>query len=110
MSTMDLVRAGHIAAVQSAASGLPGVLETLAEARRVAGLPDQVRLMSDQTEAELRETLRGLRETQRQQFVNMYSQRDLDELAARLYGRLRGSLRRELLVDRERSGLLADFR
>jgi len=35
---------------------------------------------------------------------------DLDELAVRLYDRLRSQLRRELLVDRERAGLLTDFR
>jgi hypothetical protein len=35
---------------------------------------------------------------------------DLDELAARLYDRLRSRLRLELLVDRERAGMLTDFR
>ena len=35
---------------------------------------------------------------------------DLDELAVRIYDRLRTRLRRELLVDRERAGLLSDFR
>jgi len=35
---------------------------------------------------------------------------DLDELSARLYDRLRSRLRMELLVDRERAGLLTDFR
>ncbi|MDT4931372.1 MAG: hypothetical protein QOF92_4239 [Pseudonocardiales bacterium] len=35
---------------------------------------------------------------------------DLDELALRLYARLRSRLRRELLVDRERAGLLTDYR
>jgi hypothetical protein len=35
---------------------------------------------------------------------------DLDDLATRLYERLRSRLRRELLVDRERAGLLTDFR
>lgn len=34
----------------------------------------------------------------------------LDELATRLYDRLRSRLRTELLVDRERAGLLTDFR
>lgn len=34
----------------------------------------------------------------------------LDDLATRLYGRLRSRLRTELLVDRERSGMLTDFR
>jgi hypothetical protein len=34
----------------------------------------------------------------------------LDELAALLYPRLHRELRLELLVDRERSGLLSDFR
>jgi hypothetical protein len=35
---------------------------------------------------------------------------DLEELSARLYGRLRSRLRLELLVDRERSGRLTDYR
>jgi hypothetical protein len=35
---------------------------------------------------------------------------DLDELSDRLYNRLRRRLRTELLVDRERAGLLTDFR
>jgi hypothetical protein len=34
----------------------------------------------------------------------------LDELAARLYQRLRSRLRLELIVDRERAGRLTDFR
>ena len=35
---------------------------------------------------------------------------DLDELTDRIYGRMRRRLRMELLVDRERAGLLTDFR
>ncbi|HKC26938.1 MAG TPA: DUF4157 domain-containing protein, partial [Jatrophihabitans sp.] len=35
---------------------------------------------------------------------------DLDDLATRIFDRLRSRLRRELLVDRERAGLLTDFR
>ena len=38
------------------------------------------------------------------------SRLDLDELTDRLYDRLRSRLRMELLVDRERAGLLTDFR
>jgi hypothetical protein len=38
------------------------------------------------------------------------SRLDLDDLATRLYDRLRTRLRTELLVDRERAGLLTDFR
>ncbi|MDQ3786478.1 MAG: hypothetical protein M3422_04450, partial [Actinomycetota bacterium] len=38
------------------------------------------------------------------------SRLDLDELANRLYDRVRSRLRIELLVDRERAGLLTDFR
>jgi hypothetical protein len=37
-------------------------------------------------------------------------QLDLDELSSRLYDRLRSRMRVELLVDRERSGRLTDFR
>lgn len=35
---------------------------------------------------------------------------DLEQLAARLYDRLRNRIRLELLIDRERAGLLTDFR
>ncbi len=35
---------------------------------------------------------------------------DLEMLARRLYGRFRRDLRRELLIDRERAGVLADAR
>jgi len=35
---------------------------------------------------------------------------DLDDLARRVYGRVRTHLRSELLIDRERAGLLTDFR
>ncbi|MGA7989202.1 MAG: hypothetical protein WCB51_12475, partial [Candidatus Dormiibacterota bacterium] len=35
---------------------------------------------------------------------------DLDDLARRVYGQVRTQLRAELLIDRERAGLLTDFR
>ena len=35
--------------------------------------------------------------------------KELDELARRLYDRLRSRLRMELLIDRERSGTLSDL-
>jgi hypothetical protein len=35
---------------------------------------------------------------------------DLDDLARRVYGQVRTQLRSELLIDRERAGLLTDFR
>jgi hypothetical protein len=35
--------------------------------------------------------------------------KELDELARRLYDRLRSRLRQELLIDRERSGMLSDL-
>jgi hypothetical protein len=38
------------------------------------------------------------------------SDRDLDDLALKLYDRFRSRLRSELLVDRERAGLLTDLR
>jgi hypothetical protein len=34
----------------------------------------------------------------------------MDDLSNRLYDRIRTRLRQELLVDRERAGLLTDFR
>jgi hypothetical protein len=35
---------------------------------------------------------------------------DVDDLAGRIYPMIRSRLRMELLVDRERAGLLTDFR
>lgn len=40
----------------------------------------------------------------------MPNERDLDELAKRLYNRIRRQLRSELVVERERVGLIADLR
>lgn len=108
-SALASLRRGEPVVVRPAAQGLPGVVETLAEIQRAADAPRDVRLMSEETERELRESLRHLRETERA-FVRMTDGRQLDELARRLYERIRAILRNELLVDRERSGLLADFR
>jgi hypothetical protein len=38
------------------------------------------------------------------------TEKDMDELAGKLYDRIRGKLRTELLVDRERAGFLTDLR
>jgi hypothetical protein len=38
------------------------------------------------------------------------SDRELDDLAHQLYDRLRSRLRLELLIDRERAGLITDLR
>jgi hypothetical protein len=45
-----------------------------------------------------------------QRSVDMNDAGDIGELATKLYHPLRGLLRAELLVDRERAGLLTDFR
>jgi hypothetical protein len=45
-----------------------------------------------------------------QRSLNMNDAGDIGELATKLYHPLRGLLRAELLVDRERAGLLTDFR
>jgi hypothetical protein len=39
-----------------------------------------------------------------------HSDKELDDLARQLYDRLRSRLRMELLVDRERAGLITDLR
>jgi hypothetical protein len=57
--------------------------------------------------AELREQLTAVTD---QRPVGLDDPIALDELAARLYQRLRSRLRLELIVDRERAGLLTDFR
>jgi hypothetical protein len=46
----------------------------------------------------------------RQSISELFDNAQLDELATRLYDRVRSRLRTELLVDRERAGLLTDFR
>jgi hypothetical protein len=38
------------------------------------------------------------------------SESEMDELARKLYDRIRGKLKTELLVDRERAGFLTDLR
>jgi hypothetical protein len=38
------------------------------------------------------------------------SEKELDELARKLYDRIRYHLRSELLIDRERAGVLTDLR
>ena len=53
----------------------------------------------------------GLSASERDEQMNdMLDNIDVEALANRLYDRLRSQLRTELLVDRERAGLLADFR
>jgi len=42
--------------------------------------------------------------------MGRYRRPATEELAVKLYHRLRGLLRGELIVDRERAGLLTDFR
>jgi hypothetical protein len=48
--------------------------------------------------------------TAEQRLVDLDDTDAIDELAVRIYGSLRGRLQSELLVDRERSGSLMDFR
>jgi hypothetical protein len=52
----------------------------------------------------------GITNDGRQSISELFDNAQLDELATRLYDRLRSRLRTELLVDRERAGLLTDFR
>jgi len=65
----------------------------------LTGVRDQLSTM-EQELAELRQACARA--------FNPADRRSLDDLAARLYNRLRGRLRAELLVDRERAGTLAD--
>jgi hypothetical protein len=86
-----------------------------------------VRLQADENERQVQEAAQkaereeqrrkqqvkgeGLTADEREEQANQLLESvDIDELANRLYGRLRTRLRTELLVDRERAGLLADFR
>ncbi len=59
--------------------------------------------------AELRKTVARLENTVSTMDLKQPDPRELDDLANRVYRRVRGNLRRELLVDRERAGLLADL-
>jgi hypothetical protein len=68
--------------------------------------------------AELRDALAGLRQSVTELAdrrppapeTNLDDHATLDDLAGKLFGRIRSRLRRELLVDRERAGRLTDFR
>jgi hypothetical protein len=67
-----------------------------------AGVHDEI--------ADLKAHLAELAELADRRHVDLDDPVELDELATRLYGRLRSKLRLELIVDRERAGLLTDFR
>ncbi len=66
--------------------------------------------MISDTRGELAEMRERLTDLAGQRHVGLDDPSALDELAARLYQRLRSKLRLELIVDRERAGLLSDFR
>lgn len=74
---------------------------------------------SDDTQGidELREAIAGLRQSvdaladrPEPDTPDLDDHTTLDDLATKLFGRIRSRLRRELLVDRERAGRLTDFR
>jgi hypothetical protein len=70
-------------------------------------IPAQQEWVVDQELAERRDRLLALCA---QRPANLDNVLDMEELAVKLYHRLRGLLRGELIVDRERAGLLTDFR
>jgi hypothetical protein len=78
-------------------TGVPGVIGDA-----IAGLHDEI--------AELRTHAAELAELADGRHLDLDDPVELDELATSLYGRLRSKLRLELIVDRERAGLLTDFR
>ena len=105
------------AATGSAVSGLPAWHEdhSVAEVPSVTeeAVPEVVTgAIADAHTAiaELRTHAAELAELADRRHVDLDDPVDLDELATRLYGRLRSKLRLELIVDRERAGLLTDFR
>lgn len=61
-------------------------------------------------DTELRDAVGNLTASLERRLVDLDDARDLDDLAHVLYPRLRHQLRHELLIDRERSGSLMDFR
>lgn len=69
--------------------------------------PSQQAWVVDQELVERRDRLLALCA---QRPANLDNVLDMEELAVKLYHRLRGLLRGELIVDRERAGLLTDFR
>jgi hypothetical protein len=90
------------------ASGLASVTEeVLGPEVVVRGVVDEVTAGVHDAIAELRAHVAELAD---RRHVDLDDPVELDELATRLYGRLRSKLRLELIVDRERAGLLTDFR
>jgi hypothetical protein len=79
-------------------AGTTGAAPGTAAATLVAAHPGDHHTVGSQSQADDGDTLIDLDDI------------DMDDLAVRLYDRLRSRLRRELLVDRERAGLLTDFR
>jgi hypothetical protein len=61
-------------------------------------------------QAEIARLKEHLDEFDSRRLLDLDDQVELDELANRIYHRLRSRLRLELIVDRERAGLLTDFR
>jgi hypothetical protein len=103
-------------AIGSAASGLPGrhadhPVSDLASMTDEALVPEVV--VGEGTadvHDEIAELQVHVAELADRRHVDLDDPVELDELAARIYGRLRSKLRLELIVDRERAGLLTDFR
>lgn len=93
--TSQSAQAAPAAAGASSATSAPDAVAGAAAAGthpEIADLRDQVADLAGQRSADLDDPVH------------------MDELAAKLYRRLRARIRHELIVDRERSGLLTDFR
>lgn len=75
-----------------------------------AGVPEVISEAIADTQAGIAQLRMHIGELADQRLLDMDNPVELDELATRIYGRLRSKLRLELIVDRERAGLLTDFR
>ncbi|HEX4705443.1 MAG TPA: DUF4157 domain-containing protein [Pseudonocardiaceae bacterium] len=96
--------------VEPTAALLPtGVVELLPPPTEPVGSPEEPppEWLVDQELVEHRDRLVALCG---QRPANLDDVLDMEELAVKVYHRLRGLLRMELIVDRERAGLLTDFR
>jgi Domain of unknown function (DUF4157) len=82
----------------------------LAGASQDAGMPEAVSEAIAGAHTAIAEQGTQLAELAGRRHFDLDNPVELDELATRLYGRLRSKLRLELIVDRERAGLLTDFR
>jgi hypothetical protein len=93
----------------AAPQGLPGGVLTTSSVLTAQGGPTAEAVAREEQITGLLASSARLAELSAARPANLDDPVSLDELATKVYQRLRGMLRAELLVDRERAGLLADI-